>query len=140
VNDSRNIVAIGGNNAYFRAMTMLPNVLFVDDSPVTCRLFTTLLEDRGYKVTPAGGGPEALALFSQTVFDFVITDFHLRSPLTGIDVLRYCEKTRPSTARILITALDCDDVDELVKELGAVCITKPVDIEKLMACLEPATA
>ena len=45
----------------------------------------------------SGDGKEALVLFSQTTFDFVISDLYLRSPLTGIDVLRECRRLRPST-------------------------------------------
>jgi two-component system, NtrC family, response regulator AtoC len=117
-------------------VTTGPRVLFVDDSPVACRAFTKLLEIRGYRVTAAVNGNEALTLFSQTTFDFVISDLHLRSSLTGIDVLRECQRLRPSTARILVTAIDCEVVEDVLQELGALCITKPVQIDQLIACLQ----
>jgi CheY-like chemotaxis protein len=113
-----------------------PRVLFVDDSPVACRAFARLFEGRGYRVMASGDGKEALVLFSQTTFDFVISDLYLRSPLTGIDVLRECRRLRPSTARILATAIDCESVDEVLQELEALCITKPVQIDELIACLK----
>lgn len=113
-----------------------PRVLFVDDSPVACRAFTILLETRGYIVTAAANGMDALALFSQTTFGVVICDLHLRSSLTGIDVLRECQKLRPNTARILVTAIDCEVVEDVLQELGALCITKPVQIDELFACLK----
>lgn len=121
-------------------MTTGPSILFVDDSPVACRAFTKLLEIRGYRVTAAANGTEALDLFRQTTFDIVISDLHLRSPLTGIDILRECQKLRPSTARILVTAIDCEVVEDVLQELGALCITKPVQIDKLLACLQQLIA
>ena len=117
-----------------------PRVLFVDDSPVACRAFARLLETRGYGVTAALNGTEALALFSHNTFDVVISDLHLRSSLTGIDVLRECQKLRPSTARILVTAIDCEVVEATLQELGALCITKPVQIDELIACLQRVIA
>ncbi len=117
-------------------MTAGPNVLFIDDSPVACRAFARLLEMRGYTVTASVNGTEALTLFSRKIFDIVISDLHLRSSLTGIDVLRHCKKLRPSAARILLTAIDCEVVEDVVQELGAICITKPVQIDELVACLQ----
>ena len=121
-------------------MKTVPSILFVDDSPVACRAFTTLLETRGYRVTGAANGTEALALFSQATFDCVVTDLHLRSTLTGIDVLRECQRVRPSTGRILVTAIDCESVDDVIQELEALCITKPVQIDELIACLQRVVA
>ena len=113
-----------------------PSILFVDDSPVACRAFGRLLEMRGYRVTAATNGTEALAVFSQIIFDVVICDLHLRSSLTGIDVLRECQKLRPSTARILLTAIDCEVVEDVLQQLGALCLTKPVQIDELLASLK----
>jgi DNA-binding NtrC family response regulator len=117
-------------------VTTGPSILFVDDSPVACRAFARLLEMRGYRVTAAGNGKEALTLFSETTFDIVISDLHLRSSLTGIDVLKECQKVRPSTGRILVTAIDCEVVEDVLKELEALCITKPVQIDELLACVQ----
>jgi DNA-binding response OmpR family regulator len=111
------------------------DILFVDDSPVARRLFKRLLEARGYKVTGAGDGRKALALFSGKTFDVVITDFRLKSDLNGIDVLREFEKLRPNKGKILVTATDPEDVESSVKTLGGVCIAKPVNIEELVACI-----
>jgi CheY-like chemotaxis protein len=121
-------------------VTTAHSILFVDDSPVACRAFTTLLANRGYRVTAAANGTEALALFSQTTFDIVICDLYLRSSLTGIDVLRECQKLRPSTGRILVTAIDCESVEDVLKELEALCVTKPVQIDELITCLQKAVA
>jgi DNA-binding response OmpR family regulator len=55
--------------------------------------------------------------------------------LNGIDVLRESEKLRPKKGKILITATDPMDVENSVKALGGACITKPVNIEELIACI-----
>ena len=106
-----------------------PRVLFVDDSPVACRAFARLLEGRGRR-------EGSTCLNFSNDLRFVISDLYLRSPLTGIDVLRECRRLRPSTARILVTAIDCESVDEVLQELEALCITKPVQIDELIACLK----
>jgi DNA-binding response OmpR family regulator len=78
-----------------------------------------------------------LQLFSEKHFDaVVIADFHLKSDLNGIDLLREIEKLRPKKGKILLTATDPeDDIESSVKTLGGVCIKKPVDIEELVASI-----
>jgi DNA-binding response OmpR family regulator len=117
------------------AIKSAPTILFVDDSPVARQLFKRLLETRGYRVTGAVDGWEALALVSEKNFDVVIADLHLRSDLNGMDVLREIEKVRPHKSKILVTATGPMDVESSVKALGGACITKPVNIEELVACI-----
>jgi DNA-binding response OmpR family regulator len=80
-------------------------------------------------------GGRHLQLFSEKHFDVVIADFHLKSDLNGMDVLREFEKLRPNKGKILITATDPEDVESVVKTLGGVCIRKPVNIDDLVACI-----
>jgi DNA-binding response OmpR family regulator len=52
-----------------------------------------------------------------------------------MDVLREIEKVRPHKSKILVTATGPMDVESSVKALGGACITKPVNIEELVACI-----
>ncbi len=49
-------------------------ILVVDDSPTICRLVTTTLEKRGYKVYTATDGMEALVKLSDIAPDLILLD------------------------------------------------------------------
>ena len=49
-------------------------ILVVDDSPTICRLVTTTLEKRGYRVDAAADGMEALAKLNDAVPDLILLD------------------------------------------------------------------
>jgi DNA-binding response OmpR family regulator len=64
------------------------SILFVDDDQIVSQLFTRLLVKRGYRVSWAADGQDALAMFSKQNFDVVIVELHLRSSPNGLDILR----------------------------------------------------
>ena len=62
------------------------------------------LRDRGFDVTTAGGGAEALALIEREParFDLIVTDFAM--PLvSGLDVVRFARNLRADWPAIIIT-------------------------------------
>jgi DNA-binding response OmpR family regulator len=111
------------------------NILFVDDDRVVRQLFTRLLLKRGYRVSWAADRQEALALFSKQNFDVVIAEFGLRSTPNGLDILREFQSLQPTLGKLLITSTDPETVEKLVQSLGAICISKPVMIDDLVAAI-----
>ena len=82
----------------------LPSILLVDDSSSLRELTAQSLRDRGFDVTIAGGGAEALALMEREPerFDLIVTDFAM--PLvSGLEVVRFARSLRADWPAIIIT-------------------------------------
>ncbi len=108
-----------------------PAVLIVDDEQVVCDLLNNELSEQGYLCTTALDGNDALAKLATQNFDVVLLDIKLPG-ISGIEVLRKVQLSHPSTAAIMITAVN--DVDTAVEamKLGALdYIVKPFDLDSV---------
>jgi CheY-like chemotaxis protein len=80
------------------------SVLLVDDSANLRELTAQSLSDRGFSVTTAAGGAEALQLIERDPeqFDVIVTDFAM--PLiSGLDVVRFARRLRADWPAVIIT-------------------------------------
>jgi adenylate cyclase len=110
-------------------------ILVVDDTPHNVKLLADLLGARGYAVTTAASGPEALSLIGKEALDLVLLDVVMPG-MSGYDV---CRKLRenPATAIlpvVMVTALD--PAQERLKGLEAGAddfLTKPINQPELLA-------
>ncbi|MGI6852198.1 ATP-binding protein [Mesorhizobium sp. 1B3] len=91
----------------------LPSVLLVDDSTSLRKLTAQSLRDRGFEVTTAAGGAEALAFIEKEPrrFDVIVTDFAM--PLiSGLDVIRIARNLRRDWPAIMISGyIDADAIE-----------------------------
>lgn len=89
-----------------------PSILLIDDSSVLRQLTAESLRQRGFEVTCAGGGAEALAMIERAPdqFDVIVTDFAM--PLvTGVDVIRFARNLRSDWPAVIITGYaDAEDI------------------------------
>ncbi len=116
-------------------MTSQARILVVDDTPHNVKLLADLLGARGYAVTTAASGPEALSLIEKEPLDLVLLDVVMPG-MSGYDV---CRKLRenPATAIlpvVMVTALDPGQ--ERLKGLEAGAddfLTKPINQPELLA-------
>jgi len=94
------------------ASTDRPSILLIDDSNVLRQLTAESLRQRGFEVTCAGGGAEALAMIERAPdqFDVIVTDFAM--PLvTGVDVIRFARNLRSDWPAVIITGYaDQEDI------------------------------
>jgi signal transduction histidine kinase/DNA-binding response OmpR family regulator len=80
------------------------SVLLVDDSANLLELTAQNLVERGFSVTTAAGGAEALQLMEKDPrrFDVIVTDFAM--PLvSGLDVVRFARRLRADWPAVIIT-------------------------------------
>ncbi len=80
------------------------SVLLVDDSANLRELTARSLAERGFAVTTAAGGAEALQLIESDPhqFDVIVTDFAM--PLvSGLDVVRFARRLRADWPAVIIT-------------------------------------
>lgn len=114
------------------------HVLVVDDDPRNVDFLTRQLMRRGFFVTVAGSGPEALELTESRSFDLVLLDV-LMPGMSGLEVLQRI-RTRLSAAElpvVMATALDRSDDVVQALQLGANdYVTKPLDLPVVLARLQ----
>jgi adenylate cyclase len=114
---------------------MNARILVVDDTPVNVKLLADLLAVKGYAVSTAANGTEALEKIARECPDLVLLDVMMPG-LSGYEV---CRKVRedPATAMlpiVMVTALD--PVQERVKGIEAGAddfLTKPINQPEMLA-------
>ncbi len=115
------------------------HVLVVDDEPTLLRALVLNLTHRGYRVSTATTGGQAI---SQTAIhrpQLMVLDLGLPD-IDGLDVITHVRRLQPDLA-ILVLSARTDSIDKVsALDLGAVdYVTKPFGIDELLARLRAAT-
>jgi CheY-like chemotaxis protein len=120
-------------------------ILVVDDDENILNLEKTILEQKGFSVTTAGGGTEALKVLAQESFDLILLDVMMPE----VDGFTVCRKIKddPRLKEIPVIFLTAKGGGEALAEgfeSGAVMyINKPFTANKLLTIvntmLEPGT-
>jgi adenylate cyclase len=114
---------------------MAQRILVVDDTPQNVKLFTDLLTAKGYEVTTAANGEQALESIARQPPDLVLLDIMM----PGINGYEVCRKIRenPATALLpVVLATSLDPNQERVKGIEAGAddfLPKPVNQAELFA-------
>jgi DNA-binding NtrC family response regulator len=121
---------------------MSKNILIIDDEVNLRKTLATILRGRGYSVTEAGDGTDAISLLSETTPDLIFTDWKMPE-LGGEEVLRYMRKhaSLSSVPVIVITAFGSSHSAIEAVRLGAYdFIAKPFDLQEISLTAERALA
>lgn len=111
------------------------NALVVDDEEVMRSLFTDLLTERGYKVTTAKNGREAVEKIKETDYTVVFIDIHM-PVMNGVEALKEIKEIAPQLKIVMMDSYPNALMKE-AKEKGAVtCIHKPFEIKEVMKIIE----
>ena len=124
---------------------MAKRILVVDDDENILSLERTILEQKGFDVTTAAGGAEALQVLGERTFDLVLLDV-MMPEIDGFTVCRRI-KEDPRTRELPVIFLTAKGGGEALAEgfeSGAVMyINKPFTANKLLTIvntmLEPPT-
>jgi two-component system response regulator MprA len=113
-------------------------ILVADDNKAIRNAVSKFLEFMGFEVALAGTGIEALAVFLESSFDLVLTDFQMPA-MDGLSLARHIKARSPSTPVILITGSDRETVRNKA-EGGPVdsVIFKPFRLEDLHRTIQGA--
>jgi DNA-binding NtrC family response regulator len=113
-------------------------VLIVDDEVRLAELLSASIVDRGYDTIVCSSAEAALEAFDPVTVDLVISD--LRMPgLDGRALLNEIRARAPDTPVVLITAYtSMRDAVEMVKEGAFDYISKPFEMDEIIATLERA--
>ncbi len=112
-------------------------ILVVDDVAVNREILKRRLTRRGFEITEASGGQEALDIIEREIVDLVLLDI-MMPDVDGLDVVRTVRKTR-STRELPIIMVSAKSFSEDVTqclELGANdYVTKPVNFEATLGLI-----
>ena len=108
-------------------------VLWVDDEIDLLRAHIIFLGEKGYKVTPASNGEDALALISQQAFDIVLLD-EMMAGRDGLSTLAEIKSVRPSIPVIMITKSEEEQLmDAAIGRRIDDYLTKPVNPSQILS-------
>lgn len=116
------------------------SILIVDDEENVTRLLNKVLIKEGYETHMAHKGEEALEIIDNFDIDIVISDIKMPG-MSGIELLKNIGRVAPFIKVILITAFATVDTAIEALRMGAKdYITKPFDIEEIIAALKNITS
>ena len=115
-------------------------ILVAEDNPVNALVVSRTLERRGYEVTTAVNGVEALRLFRDEDFDLVLMDLQMPE-MDGYDATAAIRGDEAGSARhipiVALTAHAMPGEDRRCREAGMDgYLSKPIDVERLLSTIE----
>jgi DNA-binding response OmpR family regulator len=112
-------------------MSALGRILVVDDEPEVLAVLREYLTGRGYAVTTAQSGADAISAMGRGRPDLVLLDLNMPG-IDGVEVLRHAREHDPTIGVIMVTANQDLDLARRTLKLGAFdYIAKPFDFTHL---------
>ena len=113
-------------------------LLLVDDEVGYLEVLAKRLTRRGFEVTTASSGTEAIRALRQWEFDLAVVDLKMED-MDGIEVLKVFKKMDPSLRVIMLTGHGSERAArEGIAEGAFDYLIKPVGLEVLLRTLEAA--
>jgi len=115
-------------------------LLLVDDEIGYLEVLSKRLTRRGYRVTTASSGTEAIRALRQWEFDLAVVDLKMED-MDGIEVLKVFKKMDPSLSVIMLTGHGSERAARDGITQGAFdYLIKPVGLERLIETISAALA
>ena len=112
------------------------NILVAEDNLDLCELIKNELSLKGYGVTTAHDGNEAIDVYENNHVDLIITDIMMPNT-NGLEVVSYIRKTNPDIPILIITAKSSQNDKYMGFKAGTDdYMTKPIDIDELLFRVE----
>jgi len=113
----------------------MARILIVDDEQDVCDMLEKFLTIKGYEVSTALSGEDALALVKEERPHIVLLDIRMPE-MDGLECLESIKEIDKEIGVIMITAIKQEEVGKKAMELGAYdYITKPLSLQYLQDCL-----
>lgn len=107
-----------------------PSILIIDDDPGILSVFSRIFQRKGYTVTVAAKGKDAIEKLNSNRYDVALVDFRLPD-MEGTDLFPLIQHTSPSTVKIMLTGKPLQDI------AGAdVLVGKPVAPDALLSIID----
>jgi DNA-binding NtrC family response regulator len=116
----------------------MKKILVAEDEQTLREGIATAFRDRGWEVTEAADGNEAVARIEEEVFDVLVTDYKMPEK-SGLEVLKRAKLINESTVGIVMTAYGTVESAVGAMKAGAYdYVLKPFDLEELELKVERA--
>ncbi len=116
----------------------MKKILVAEDEPTLREGIATAFRERGWEVTEAPDGAEAVRHLEEEVFDVLVTDYKMPDR-SGLDVLKRCKMINDGTVGIMMTAYGTvESAVEAMKAGAHDYVLKPFDLEELELKVEKA--
>ncbi len=113
-------------------MTKKHKLMVVDDERDICNFVKSFFEMRGFQVSMALNGDDAMSILTKEKPDIVILDVMMRRSREGLEYLPQIKKALPASKVLMVTGVEDAETIETAKKLGADdYITKPLVLEYL---------
>ncbi|HEV8538515.1 MAG TPA: response regulator [Bacteroidota bacterium] len=111
-------------------------LLIVDDEEALRTIMKDELNEQGYEVSDADGGPAALEILQKNKHDVVILDVRMEG-MDGLQVLKEIRTNNLARKVIMLTGVDELKIARESLDLGADdFMTKPFQFQNLFACIQ----
>jgi DNA-binding NtrC family response regulator len=115
---------------------MAAAILVVDDEQHLLELLVRVLGKKGFEVSTAPSGPDALRLLEKKSFDLALLDIRM-GPMNGIQFLEQIKRRQPNLKAVMMTAYPTPETRSLALEKGATAyLTKPIDLQELVKTID----
>lgn len=109
----------------------MKKIMIVDDEEDICNFIKQFFGARGFEVTCALDGQEAVSVIEGVNPDLVLMDIRMPN-LEGIAALAKMREMRPQQKVIMVTCVDDLEKMDEAKRLGAIdYVTKPLALDEL---------
>lgn len=117
-------------------MSNTQRILWADDEIDLLKPHLLFLRNKGYDVTTANNGRDALDMASAAPFDLIILDENMPG-LTGLETLQLLKQQHPQTPVIMITKSEEENImDQAVGSKIADYLIKPVNPNQILIAIK----
>lgn len=111
-------------------------ILWADDEIHLLKPYIIYLQEKGYEVTPANSGQDALDLCKEQRFDIVFLDENMPG-LSGLEVLQEIKDLHPTLPVVMITKSEEEHImEQAIGQKIADYLIKPVNPSQILLCLK----
>ena len=116
------------------------SVLIVDDNINLTKTLSFILKRKGFIVTTAKDGMEAIKKVKENFYSLVFMDIKMPR-MNGVEVFKRIKKIVPNIQVMMMTAYAVEDlVDDALKEGAKGILYKPLDLDNLVTLVKTVTA
>ena len=116
-----------------------PNILVVDDDPVTCELLCEVFTHEGFSATFKHSGEDAFNVLATLQPSLLLSDIRMKTSLDGLSLLELVRRDYSAIPVVLMTAFgSIETAIRAVKEGAFDYISKPFNIDELVAIVRRA--
>lgn len=112
------------------------SIMIVDDNISLCKTMSLIFSRKGYDVTIANNGPEAIERVKEKTFDIIFMD--IKMPLMhGVETYKRIKKNTDDVVVVMMTAYAVEDlVQEALDEGAYDVLYKPLNFDNVLGIIE----